>query len=177
MVKKIGKFFAYLLFFMATLIYFLPKISLYYFLEKELKPYAIIISSEDTKDRGFSLKIEHANLSLKGIESANINEIDLKLFLLYNSILLNEVALSNTLESFIPLQIHHVDIMHHIFNPLFITAQVSGEFGEADISFDIIKRSLHLELKASKIMKRDYKNTLRTLKKTKQGEYIYDKNI
>ena len=76
MVRKIFNFFIYLLFFIIAIIYFTPKIGLYYFAEQKLKPLTgVIISKEELRDNGFSLKIENANISAKGIDSAVIKSI------------------------------------------------------------------------------------------------------
>ena len=79
--------------------------------------------------------------------------------------------------SFVPLKIADVNIKYTIFNPLFITGISHGEFGEASLNIDILKRKVRLKLIPSKIMKQKYRTTLRNLKKNADGEYIYDKNL
>jgi len=177
MVKKLARFFAYLGFFVLALTYFAPKTSVYHLLEKELKTYGVVISAETTRDNGFTFDVENANVSFKGIDSAVVESINLKAFLLYNSISANGVTLSSAANSFVPLKVQNADVVYSIFNPLNVTAFAQGEFGEADVSFNLLERTLHLELQPSKVMLQKYKSTLRNLKKSQEGDYVYDKTF
>lgn len=174
---KLGRFFTCFLFFTIALIYFIPKDSVYYFLEQKLKSHSVIISNEDVRDNGFSLNISDAIISLKSVDSAKISNVDIKIFALYNTIDVKDITLSSVAESFVPLHVKNVNIKYSIFDPLNITAVSSGDFGEAYANINIIDRVLHLNLKPSKSMLKDYKNTLKILKKSENGEYIYEKNI
>lgn len=177
MVRKILNFFIYLTFFIGALIYFTPKISTYYFLEQKIKPFGIIISQEILNDTGFGLKIEDATLSVKGVDGAVVENIDINFFGLYNSLDIQNIKLSSMASSFVPLKIEDVNIKYSVVNPLFITGTSHGEFGEATLNINILKRTVQLKLIPSKIMKQRYRRTLRNLKKNAEGEYIYEKNI
>jgi len=182
MVRKIFNFFLYFLFFIVALLYFTPKIGLYYLVEEKSKPLSgVIISKEKLIDNGFSLDIENANVSIKGIDSAIIKNIDIKFLLLYTSINIKGITLSSVANSFLPLDIDRVTIEHSIFHPLVVKGSAKGGFGTAllDISFNpkTLQRHLKLILKPSSKMKQNYKRTIRNLKKNKEGEYIYEKNI
>ena len=177
MVRKILNFFLYLLFFIGALMYVTPKISLYYFAEQQIKPLGIIISKEILTDSGFSLEIKNANISAKGIESAVIQNMNLKLLGFYNNFSAHNIQLASVADSFLPLNIKFINIKHSIFNPLFITGEAKGAFGEAILKIDILKRVIQLKLLPSKEMKNRYKRTLQNLKKNKNGEYIYEKNL
>lgn len=177
MVKKLTVLFAYLSFFMLSLMYFTPKVSIYYFLESELKPYDVIISSETLEDNGFSLNVQNALIYVKSIESAEIKDLDVTIFGLYNSIALKDIKLSSTVGSFVPLNVRDVNVAYHLFNPLNVTANAIGEFGEAEVFLNLAERSLHVVLKPSDLMKKSYGNTLRNLKKSENGEFTYDKTF
>lgn len=177
MVKKIAMFFAYTLFFMFALMYFTPKDSIYFFLEKKLQEHDVIISKEKVSDKGFILSLEDADITYKSIESATIDKTNIKLFALYNSINIEGITLSSTAKSFAPLKIESVDAVYFVLNPLNATLHAIGEFGELDAEFDITKYSLHLKLKPSKVMLKNHRSTLRNLKKTKNGEFVYDKTF
>lgn len=177
MVKKLLRFLAYTLFFILALVYFAPKISVYYFLEEQIKPMGVVISSEELSDSGFSLNIENASVSFKSIESANVENTNIKIFGIYNSIGIKDIVLSSAASSFVPLKIASVDVAHSIFNPLNVNAEIVGEFGEAKLMLNILDRRVHIKLLPSKLMLKSYKNTLRSLKKDKNGEYIYDKTF
>ena len=177
MVKKLRRFLAYTLFFVLALMFFAPKISAYYFLEQQIKPFGVIVSSEELSDNGFSLSIENASITFKEIESANINNINIKLFALYNSVNISDIALSSTAASFVPLNVEKVYIRHSVFDPLNVHVDLKGEFGEAVGSYNILENSVHLKLTPSDIMNKQFRGTLRNLKKDENGEYIYDKAL
>ena len=175
--KRSLKYLGYSLFFILALMYFTPKIAIYYLLEDKLNPHAIVISDEKLQDNGLYLSINDAVISVKGIESAKISEIKIKLFGLYNSLNLTDVKLSSAAASLTPVNINKPYISHSIFDPLNVTAYADGGFGEMNAKFNLIDFNLHLDLEASATMKKDFKSTLRNLKKLKIGVYSYDKTF
>ena len=167
----------YFAFFALALMYFTPKQSVYYLLEKELKTYDVIISNEEVKDSGFTLKLENADLFVKSIKSANAKEVNVKIFALYNSVTLSDITLSSVAASFVPLYIDELSVYYSILNPLNIRANGAGEFGEADATFNLLDRTLHIDVQPSDKMKKEYRNSMRQLKKSEDGGYSYDKTF
>lgn len=174
---KVKSFTLYLILFIFALMYFFPKISMYYFLEKELKRYDFIISDEELVDCGYTLRINGARLSVKSVEVANISQSDVKIYGVYNSVRLQDIVLSSAASAFVPLNINNADISYTIFNPLNIKAHAVGEFGSADAKINIADRAVEIKLIPSKKMLDEYKSTLANLKKSENGEYVYDKNF
>ncbi len=177
MVKKLYKFFGYSVFFIVTLMYFTPKISLYYFLETKLNHFAVVIDSEEAIDNGFTLKINHQTVYYESIQSATIKESTLKLLILYNALNLQDITLSSAAKSFVPLHIDTATITYTLFDPLYIKAAMDGEFGKAHVRYNLLERTLHLELFPSELMLKSYVNTLKNMRKSKEGEFTYDKTI
>lgn len=172
--KKIGLFILYTILFIGALLFFTPKESLYYFGEEQLKPLGVVLGYEEAIDHGFTLEIQHAKLYVQKIKSANIGSIDIGLFLLYNSVTANNVVLDKTFEQFFPPLVEHIEIHQSIFNPLNVNAEAIGDFGEATATVNLLERNVSVILKPSKIMLSRYKNTLRQLKKSKEGDYRYE---
>lgn len=177
MVRKLSKIFGYSIFFVLTLMYFVPKVSLYYLGEQTLEKYGVVIDDEKVIDNGFSLSLYDATVNVKGIPSVEIKEANFKQFIVYNSSTFKDLKLSSVANSMIPTNVDEVSIVYSILNPLYVTANATGGFGEAEVEFNILERSIHLELLASKKMLSSYRNTLRKLKKSKEGVYVYDKSI
>ena len=171
--KKIALFLFYLFFFLAALLFFTPKESLYYFGEKQLKPLGVVIGHEEVIDHGFTLEVQHAKLYVKKIESAKIQSIQLHLFGLYNALDISDIVLDKTFEQFFPPRIDHVDIRQSILSPVVLSAEAVGDFGEAIAVIDLLDRNGSILLTPSKLMRSRYKNTLRQLKRTKEGDYSY----
>ncbi len=177
MVKKLSIFLGYTLFFILSLIYFTPKVSLYYLAEKELNKFDLIISNEQVVDSGFSLELSDFNLYIKSIESATVEVLDMKIFGLYNTVKLQNIILSDTAKSFLPLNIYLVEARYTIFNPLNATATANGEFGELDVTFNLLEMALNIKLIPSDIMLKKYRSTMSQFSKNEDGSYSYVKNF
>jgi len=175
MVKKIVKFFIYLSFFILALIYFTPKVNLYYFGESKLKSYDVVVTDERLKDNGFSLNIKDGTVVVKSIDSARFENIDVRLLGLYNFISVDNITLASTAKAFIPVVINKINIQYHILNPLNIDIFAIGEFGKVRAVFNLLKMELDLHLTPSKLMKTKYQNGLKYLKKSENGEFTYVK--
>ncbi len=177
MVKKLLMFLGYTLFFMAALIYFTPKISIYYFLEQELKTEGVVISAEEAHDGGFSLVLSHADISFKGVDSAKVEKLEVSIFELYNAINVQGIVLSSAAESFIPLKVDRADVTYTVLNPLHVTGEAEGEFGSLEVEYSILDNSVHIELEPSKLMLKSHTSTLSNLSKSEDGGYVYDKTF
>jgi len=177
MVKKIAKFLGYLVFFIAMIFYFLPKVSLYHLAEVQLKHFGVVISNENVTDNGFSFDISNADIYLKNIKTASILDMELSSYIVYNSISLENIKLAKAVKSFAPRDIKNINISYTVFNPLNISINGAGGFGEFSASISLVKHKIHLDLTPSKLMQKEYRSTLRNFKKSKDGGYIYEKTI
>ncbi len=177
MVKKILIFFAYLMFFITSIIYFIPKVNLYYFIESKLKPSSVIISMEEVQDKGLNLEIRNAKVFFKSIESAEVSKVNLSAFLVFNKFHAQDITLSSIAKSFIPIKIDNIDVIVSILSPLNAHIYATGEFGKAYGVYNIMDKSLNIKLTPSNTMKNKYKKTLNELKKSENGEYEYVKNF
>ena len=173
MVKKLMKFFGYFLFFLAALVAFVPKSSLYFVVEKQIEPLGVVISQEALVEHFFSLEIEHAHLNLKGVEAARVQHASVMLLGVYNRVQLQDIKLSAMAKSFLPLRVDEVDIIYSVVDPLHVRVKASGAFGHCEAVLNVKTRRFELVLHPSKLMKQQYSNALRELKKEKNGEYHY----
>jgi len=174
---RVLKIFAYMLFFILTLVYFLPKSNLYYFAEQELQKQKVVISDETTVEQFFSLELQNAILSYASVDVATISEADIQLFVFYNTLTLHDVNLSSMASAFVPLQVDTLEMKYSILNPLTIYMHSKGAFGEADAMLHIKDRNITILLKPSVLMQKQYGNSMRKLKKNNHGEYEYAKNF
>ena len=172
--KKIALFFLYLILFFAALLFFTPKENLYYFGEEKFKPLGVVIADEEVIDHGFSLSLEHATLYFKKIRSAEVAHLDAKIFALYNSLHVEDIVLDPAVDQFFPPEITHITVTHSILSPLQVHADAEGDFGSATAQIDLADRNGTLTVLPSKMMKSRFRNTLRQLKKSKEGDYYYE---
>ena len=170
---KILKILAYIVFFFLMLIYFMPKENIYFYAEHELQKFDVVIAHEKVIDDGVGLKLEDASVYVKDIKSANVGEVDVSIFGVYNHIFAKNINLTSTASSFLPLKVALVSIGYTIMNPLKVVIFAKGDFGELRGDVNLLDRNATMLLYPSKIMKSRYRSTLRNFKKTVNGEYEY----
>jgi len=95
----------------------------------------------------------------------------------YNKVNIQGVTLASSAASLVPTEVKSIEIYYHLFNPFNITATAVGGFGEAQAQVDILEKALQVDLQPSKLMNKDYRSTLKNLKKTKDGGYEYAKTF
>ncbi len=156
---------------------FVPKTSIYYLLEKNLKKFDVVISDEQLKESLLSLNITNAHISTKGIDSAIISKSDITLLLFYNKLSFRDIKLSSIVETYLPSKIASLEIDYSLLHPLTLEINAEGDFGEARGSLHLLDRDVSLILKPSKKMFTSYKKSLRFFKKDKDGEYTYAKSL
>lgn len=174
---KIFKTLGYLTFFLLALVFFVPKSSLYHYGEKYLETQKVIISDEIIIDKALSLRLEDATLYYDAIETAKVSEVDVNMFVFYNSIEIKDVLLAEISSSFLPLKIQEIRFTHTVFNPTNVKGIARGEFGVVKLTVDLLQRAVTLFLTPSKLMEQKYKRTLKMLKKNEEGIYEYAKNF
>ena len=174
---KVLKTIGFSLFFIASIMFFLPKTNFYYLVENELKKQNIVISNETIIESGFKLDIKDADVFFNSIKSAKVKDIEITSLLFYNSVDITDVKLYALAGSFFPTKIQNITFRYTILNPLNININANGGFGKAKATFSIVDKRLHLTINPSKKMLKRYKKTLRFLTKNKDGAYSYDTNF
>jgi hypothetical protein len=174
---KVYKFFAYFTLFMLALIYFMPKLNLYYAFEKELQNYKVVFVEGAKQDKGFSLALDNIEVFYDSINIAKAQHVKLNTFFIYNSLDIKNIRLMGLASSVVPTYIQQIDAHYTILNPLNVVANAYGEFGSASISLNLIDKNITINLKPSKLMLQKYKMTLNNFKKTEDGEYRYVKTF
>ena len=177
MVKKILKFFSYLLFFVFVMMVFIPKSSFYFSLEENLKTFNIVISKETLDESVLSLNIHNLEISAKNIQSAIVEDVDVTLLFLYNSVTLTNIKLSSLVEGYLPSKVDKLQLTYTIFDPLLIKVQAQGEFGEMQADINILDKNISVELTPTNIMLKRYKKSIKMFKKSKDGVYVYAKSF
>jgi hypothetical protein len=167
------KFFTYLFIFFIGIFLFLPKESIYFYLERVLLEKKIVISNENISEKFSGINISNGNIYYENINVANVKEIDIETFLLYTSIKIEDVKLLKSLESFSPSPIDEILIKYSLIDFDKIKLSANGSFGEINGSIDIFTRVLNFELIASNKMKNEYSGILKNMQ-IKEGRYYYE---
>lgn len=171
--KKISKFFLYVIVFLTFFVIFLPRESLYNVLEKELEKNQVVISNELKKDELFSFNINNGDIYYQGINGAKIKNATFATYLFYTNVSLKNISVLENLSSFIPTSINLVEIEYSIFNFNKIKVKGDGNFGEFNGEYNIFTKIFKIELMASDKMKSSYSSILKNMK-LENGRYYYE---
>jgi len=164
--RIIGGFFLLILF----LWLFSPKQELYYLLEKTLKKEDIIISNETVKDTWYGMKIQNADIYVKGAKMAHVGELELNIFFLYNTLKVKEITTDEVVHKVAPKRIDEALIKYSVLNPLKITLNGLGSFGTLDGNVSLVEKHVLIKLPLSK----DIKAFRKFLKKDETGVWKYE---
>lgn len=171
--KKLGLGIFYFLVVIYSIIFFTPKINLYYQLEILLQEKQIVITQENIVDSGFSLSIEEGSLYYGDLLVGQFDKVSILSLLFFNSVSLDPFALSQDMEIFFPRNIQGLTLTHAFFNPLHVKIQGSGDFGEINGDVNLLDRTIVLNLQASKVLLSKKPFWMKKLKKDETGAYRY----
>ncbi len=171
--RKVAKLLAYFIVMAALLIFFMPKVNLYYALERLMKERNIYISDEQVYDQGFSLELEKSNVLFDKLSLAEIDTIKLSPWLFYNALSLDNIHVNEGFEDFLPQKISRVSIEHFIYNPTHISLRGDSEdsFFYGDV--DLIERVITIHLRLGDKSEKKYRLVLQKLIK-EEGGYLYE---
>jgi len=172
--RKLGLILAYTFAFIMMLLYFFPKVELYYTLEEFLKSEKIIFSDERVKDKGFTLSSYNSKLYYKGVYGGDVEDISLSTLLLYNSLSFKNAYLNSALAEILPKKIEYLNITYAIYNPMHITIDGKGDIGKISGYINPFSKLLHIELNVAKKEKTKYATLLRKFKADEKGVLIYE---
>ena len=173
MIKFTSKIFAYFLFFIFTIFLFLPKENIYFLLEKKLLTYKTIVSFEKINSNIFNFDIKNAYVFYDGIKFAKFQELKIDTYIYTNKIEMKNFTVFDGFKNIVPPKINTIEMEYKLNNPKTIDLKGEGDFGLFTGEVNLMSKKVNIFLKASKIMKRKYKNILRQMK-FKNGKYEYE---
>lgn len=171
--KKVMKFFSYLVLMLALLIFFLPKLNLYYAVEAILEKKKVYISDEEVLDRGFSLELRQAKLFFDKLPLAEIERIQLLPLVFYTTFDLTNIRINEGFSDFLPQEIHSVHVEHLFYNPMKVKFKGTNEDSHFYGNIDLLERVLSVHLRLSAKSEQRYATMLRKLSK-EEGGYFYE---
>lgn len=174
---KFAKIIFFVAFFIASVIFFVPKKSLYYYVEEKIAAYKTVVSNEALEEGAFWLHISHPDIYVEGIRVANVKDIRLKAYILSNVVEAHKIRLSGVARDFLPTRIESFTIRYSFWNPTNLTFDANGEFGTATGSYSLRSHILVIKLYPSKMMQSRYRAILHRMKKEKKGGYSYEQRL
>ncbi len=129
-----------------SLLLFMPKKELFYTFEHLLLPQGIKINEKSLDSGLFSLTLHDADIYVKGIKIANVNEVSIFTLLFYSRLHLDGLKLDESLRAFVPSDINESIVVHSLLSPtkLFITSM--GSFGLAEGVANLRTKKLRINI-------------------------------
>ena len=150
---------------------FMPKNQLYYFGEKQLKQYGVVIGNEELNNKLGSLEILHPVVYLQGLAVARVSKVKILPLIFMNKIDADSVELLNEAKKFIDIDIATLKINQSILKPYRVKIDAIGNFGIANGYADLKNRVVHIDITKAK----DINSIKRYLKKGEKGWYYESK--
>jgi len=171
--KKLIKLFSYMLVMLSLLIFFLPKVNLYYAAESIMKKKNIYISDEEVLDKGFTLQLSHAKIFFDKLALAEVQSIRLSPLFFYNVINVDHVLVNEGFSDFLPQGVKNIKVEHFIFNPIKINFRGESEDSHFYGNVNLLKRVLSVHLRLGGKSEKKYGTMLRKLTR-EEGGYLYE---
>ncbi len=161
--------------FVAGLILFMPKLSLYYTLENLLKKEHITLKASVLKDRWIDLNVKEMVVSYDGIDSLKVDEVKISPWLLYNVVHLQGVSPTKDIAKMFNAKADEVDISYVPWNYKRVKITAIGDFGALSGWFDIFESKIHLLLEPSDSFKNN--SILRQYFKKQEEGWVYESKL
>lgn len=174
--KKLNYFFVFL-FFIISMMIFLPQKNIFYIAEKFLAKNQTYISNEIIEQKLFGVDIKNMEIIFEDINIGNIQNIQMNFLGFHNKIVINKMVVKAGNFTFIPKNIDIVEATHSILSPLKILLYSQNDLGIINGFISLNDQKIFLELRPSKDAKVKYANVLKVFTAQKEGLYTYEKNI
>ena len=150
---------------------FMPKSQLYYFGEKQLKEYGVVIGNEVLNEKIASLEVLHPVAYYQGVDVVRAANLKITPLLFINKLEANNVELLNIAKKFINIQIKTLKVNNSILKPYRVKIDAIGSFGVANGYANLKSRVVHIDILKAK----DLSSLKRYLKKGEKGWYYESK--
>lgn len=147
MVKKI--LIAVVLFWLAFLL-FMPKVHLYYLMEKVVVKQGVKINESVIEEKPFGLALSGVQVYYRGIPVVKIEKIDLMTLLLYNRLSATHFTLDALLKEKFPASLERAVLSYSVIDPLHIRISGAGNFGTFTGKYDLRSRKVHIDIAPGK---------------------------
>jgi hypothetical protein len=145
----------------------MPKVELYFWLEKLAKEESILIYDEKLESDILTLKVLNAKIETQGIEIAYISKVEFLPLILFNRVTVDNLELSEIVKDTINIDVKKIEMEHSILKPLYVDLNISLASGNEKGYIDLDSGLLHIDIKNKKSIS-ILKNILT---KSKEGWY------
>ncbi len=149
------------------LVLFMPKTELYYYIEKQLSSYGVVIDNEELNSKPTFLEVLHPIAYYQGADVARVAKIKVTPLLFINKIEADNIELLNVAKQFLNVSIDSLKVNHSILKPYRVKIDAVGSFGVANGYANLKQRVIHIDI----IKPKSINSIKRFLKKGEKGWY------
>lgn len=160
---------------LVSILFFVPKVNLYYFGEKILSEYQTKILGEEFHDNGLGFDINNLEMYYNDVFVSNIGSFSFVSYIFYTTIDINTIKVDQMLKKFSVVDMESIQITHSVVDPIHLNISVESGVGSVSGYVDIVQQSLHLVFTPNKKSK-EYKGVLKHFKLI-NGEYVHERNF
>ena len=160
--------------FFLLLIFFAPKVYFYYAVENQLNSKNIRISQEKVTDRGFKLAVEDGTVYYDDLVIGHFENLGVVPLVLFNQLKVENFVFSEDMSRFAKGGIDNVNITHHVITPFTLHLNAEADAGSVMAEVNMKDRNISLHLSPSQSLLKESPFWLKKMKKSKEGEYLYE---
>jgi len=160
-----------------TVLFFMPKSELYYSVEKVLAKQDIKLNEKSIEEGLFSLTVKKVTVYVKGIPLINIEELNVFTLLFYTSLSIEDLIVDEALHTKIPAFTKEAHVKHQLFNPMTLTLDANGSFGEIVGNVDLMHRTVHMDFVDTKDISMIQPSLVKGIKTNGKKGWIYEKSF
>ncbi len=168
---RLFKYIVFIVLFLESLVVFIPKTNLYYYILNKLQVRHINTTQGSLKDEFFSFSIFDLKIFYDNLNIINIKSINTKTYILLSKVELSDLKIDSSLKKFLPSKIRYIIISHNIADPLKVKIKADLFQATAHGVYDIKTNKVTMIIKGSKQFVKLYGKLLSQAKKLKTGEY------
>ena len=128
----------------------MPKQELYYKLEETLHSQEVALNEEEIEEGLFGLSLKNVSVYVKGINVANIEEVNLFTLLFYSCAEVKGLRMDDSLKTMVPQETQKAVLEHSVMAPFSVSVEAAGSFGTMTGEIDLNARKVHLDFNESK---------------------------
>ncbi len=128
----------------------MPKQELYYKLEETLLSQEVALNEKEIEEGFFGLSLKNVNVYVKGINVANIEEVNLFTLLFYSCVEVKGLQMDDSLKTMVPQETQKAFLRHSVLAPFSVSVEALGSFGSMTGEIDLNERKVHLDFNESK---------------------------
>jgi len=159
--------------FLLLLIFFAPKVYLYFAFEHAIEKQNIRISQEKVVDKGFNLSVTEGSLYYDDLNVGTFENITVLPLLFFNRIAIENFVFSDDMSRFAKGKLQNVNVTYHVITPLTVHLEAVGDVGVVSAELHVKDRNASIHLTPSPGLLKAAPFWLKKMKKSSEGVYTY----